>query len=268
MDTIVSMHYKRQEVCTFDKLKDSVERMTGKKFDTKRLAQIQTVFSNGFKVKYEMFSSILDNRKPSYQLIITPVYNTDIRMNSIHLLERYQLFVANLLDITKGHHRRYLEGVGIHVEDKELVRWHPKFRLDSVPDIVPNVNALPVEPKLGEKTAEVFLENTKQRLGITSTTATADDNKDNDIDSNNDNKTTASNQKITKGLLKGISMDLLNKIRAKEAANLVQEMTRKPEVETELRILRSLPEFIRIIHTFFIGTKKLRQGMLVEQLFD
>ncbi|CAG2172846.1 unnamed protein product, partial [Oppiella nova] len=267
MDTVVSMHYKRQEICTFDKLKDSVERMTAKKFDTKRLAQIQTVFGTGFKLKYELFSSYAERRKPSYQLIITPVYDSDvdIRTNSIHLLERYQRFVAKLVDITKGHHKKYLKALGLNVDDKELVRWHPKFRVDSVPDVTPDDNALPTEPRLGEKTAEQVLANTRQRLGISSTTVTADDDKDNDTNSN-DNKTSDTNQKITKGLLKGISMDLLNKIRAKEAANLAKEMTRKPEVETELRILRSLPEFIRIIHSYIVGSKKL--AVPYDQLID
>ena len=55
-------------------------------------------------------------------------------------------------------------------------------------------------------------------------------------------------------------------IRAKEAANLVQEMTRKPEVENELRILRTLPEFIRIIHSHFVGSKKM--AVLYDNLID
>ena len=52
-DYLVSMLYKRQEISTFDKLKQSVEEMTRKNFDIKRLAQVQTVFSNAFKLKYE-----------------------------------------------------------------------------------------------------------------------------------------------------------------------------------------------------------------------
>ena len=216
VDTIVSMHYKRQEVCTFDKLKVSVERMTSRKFDTKKLSQIQTVLSNAFKLKYDLVSSILSNQKPSYQLVITPIYNSnvDIRLNSTHLLERHQMFVNKLLDITKGYHKKFLNGLGITVEDKDLIRWHPKFRLDSVPDIEPNDNSLPSEPKFGEKSAEVFLENTRQRLGLPST-ATSDTNTDHNSNDNQnlDNKTTTdSNKKITKGLLKGISMDLLNKV--------------------------------------------------------
>lgn len=55
-------------------------------------------------------------------------------------------------------------------------------------------------------------------------------------------------------------------IRAKEAANLAQEMTRKPEVERELRILSSLPEFIRIIHSYLVGSNKL--SVPYEQLVD
>jgi hypothetical protein len=34
-------------------------------------------------------------------------------------------------------------------------------------------------------------------------------------------------------------------------------MTRKPEIEKEIRILNRLPEFVRIIHSYFIGSKKL-----------
>ena len=214
MDTIVSMYYKRQEVCTFDKVKDSVQLMTNKKFDMKRLAQIQSIFSEAFKLKYELFSGFgFNNRKPAYQLIISPVYNSnvDIRHNSSHLLERYQMFVDKLLDIAKRHHKNYLNNLGITINDDELFRWHPKFCLDSVPDIEPNDNALPTEPKFGEHSAETFLENSRQRLGIHSTAEqkTADTN-DNQIADNK--KTTESNKKITKGLLKGISVDLLKKV--------------------------------------------------------
>jgi hypothetical protein len=76
-----------------------------------------------------------------------------------------------------------------------------------VPDIVPNDNALPIEPKSNNKSVEVFLQTSRQRLGISSTLTTdkTEDNKQ------IDNKTT-SNQIITKGLLKGLSMDLLNKV--------------------------------------------------------
>lgn len=212
MDTIVSMHYKRHEVSTFDKVKDSVERMINKKFDIKRLAQIQTIFSGAFKLKYEMFSSIL-NRKPTHQLIISPIYNSnvDIRLSSTHLLERYQAFVDRLLDITKRHHRNYLNNLGISIND-ELYRWHPKFNLDSVPDIEPNDNALPIEPKLGEHSAETFLESSRQRLGITSTKneqKTSDANEEQKVDNR---KSMDSTEKITKGVLKGISVDLLKKV--------------------------------------------------------
>ncbi|XP_054158764.1 DNA replication factor Cdt1-like [Oppia nitens] len=264
VDTIVSMHYKRQENCTFEKLRESVERMTSKRFDKKRLAQIVTIFADAFKLRYQLFNSGLDNRKPYYQLMISPVYNSnvDIRLNSVHLLERHQLFTGKLLDITKDYHKNYLNGLDINVDDKELFRWHPKFRVDSVPDIVPNVNAMPVEPKFEDKSAQLFLESTRQRLGLSTTTADADNtttttttSDDNQIDGKT--AITSNNKKITKGVLKGLSMDLLQKIRAKEAANLAKEMTRKPKVEAELSLLRSLPEFIRIIHSFFISSKKL-----------
>ena len=43
-------------------------------------------------------------------------------------------------------------------------------------------------------------------------------------------------------------------------------MTRKPEVETELRILGSLPEIVRIIHSYFIGSNKL--SVPYDQLID
>jgi hypothetical protein len=208
-DYIVSMLYKRQEICTFDKLKQSVEGMMRKNFDIKRLAQIQTIFSNAFKLKYESIGAQLHKKKTEPQLTITPIYdsNIDIKLSSSHLLERYQLFVNRLLDTTKEHHQNYLNNLGVSIDSSQLVRWHPKFKLDEVPDIVPNDNALPIEPKSNNKSVEVFLQTSRQRLGISSTLTTdkTEDNKQ------IDNKTT-SNQIITKGLLKGLSMDLLNKV--------------------------------------------------------
>ena len=122
------------------------------------------------------------------------------------------MFVNKLLDITKGHHNNYLNALGLTVEDKDLFRWHPKFPLDSLPDIQLNDNALPSEPKFGEKSAENFLENTRQRLGLQST-ITSDTNKEDTNDNQTiDTKPSDSTKKVTKGLLKGISVDLLNKV--------------------------------------------------------
>jgi len=30
--------------------------------------------------------------------------------------------------------------------DKQITRWHPKYKIDEIPDIIPKENALPVKP--------------------------------------------------------------------------------------------------------------------------
>lgn len=56
--------------------------------------------------------------------------------------------------------------------------------------------------------------------------------------------------------LKGVPLSLLEKIRAKEAANTAAALTRKPKEEKRLVMMKRLPDVMRIIRSQFVTEKK------------
>jgi chromatin licensing and DNA replication factor 1 len=93
---------------------------------------------------------------------------------------------------------------------------------------------------------ETFLEKSRHRLGLESPVKS----------SPNVSVSSPDAPKIGKGLLKGLSTALLDKIRAKEASKLAKEMLRSPEDEKKLEMMQRLPEFIRILTNYFLGEKR------------
>ncbi|KAH9421359.1 replication licensing factor Cdt1 [Dermatophagoides pteronyssinus] len=99
--------------------------------------------------------------------------------------------------------------------DDHIYRWHHMFALDSVSDIKPDYTLLPMKPKI-RKNSYTTMTNKKSTTILdyfrpkTDSVAKIDDNNNSDKDGDTN--------KIQSGLLKGISVDLLNKVRAKEAA--------------------------------------------------
>ena len=58
------------------------------------------------------------------------------------------------------------------------------------------------------------------------------------------------------GTIKGIPQSLLEKIRAKEAANMVGVLTRDPKEEKRIVMLNRLPDIMRIMRSHFVTEKK------------
>ena len=70
-------------------------------------------------------------------------------------------------------------------------------------------------------------------------------------------------------MLKGISVDLLNKVRAKEAAKLARLMRRPPEIDREIRTLSKLIDISRIIYDCFVGSpwqRSIEKDDLIERI--
>jgi len=59
-----------------------------------------------------------------------------------------------------------------------------------------------------------------------------------------------------KSALKGISQDLLNKIRQKEAKKIEENMTRDPLVDKKLAMKERLPDLCRILKAYFSAERK------------
>ena len=72
------------------------------------------------------------------------------------------------------------------------------------------------------------------------------------------------------GALKGIPQSLLEKIRAREAANTVSALMRDPKEEKRTAMIKRLPDIMRIVRSHFVTEKKpsLTQESLVTRIQD
>lgn len=70
--------------------------------------------------------------------------------------------------------------------------------------------------------------------------------------------------------MKGVPLSLLEKIRAKEAANTAAALTRDPKEEKRQFMMKRLPDMMRIIRSHFITEKKpaLPIDSVIQRVFD
>lgn len=149
-DSIVKFLTNRQETCTFLKLKLGIQNITKHNFTLKHLGQIKTTFPLAYRYKQEkMFIDF----KNDYHLTIHPNLDDVKELNDKGLkdfspsvlLSRLNLFKSNLFMMVKNLHQTFLESIGItNVDFKDIKRWHPKFDLESCPEI--ETSELPKSP--------------------------------------------------------------------------------------------------------------------------
>ena len=72
--------------------------------------------------------------------------NTVSALNPTTMIKRRKTFKQNLTEIAKGHHKAFLASLDppLTIPDEKVLRWHPAFLLDSVPEI--EVASLPTPP--------------------------------------------------------------------------------------------------------------------------
>ena len=71
---------------------------------------------------------------------------TSSALNPSMLIKRRKRFKHNLTEITKKHHKAFLASLypPLTIPDKKILRWHPSFALDSVPEIA--ASPMPTPP--------------------------------------------------------------------------------------------------------------------------
>uniref|UniRef100_A0A452HGG7 CDT1 Geminin-binding domain-containing protein n=1 Tax=Gopherus agassizii TaxID=38772 RepID=A0A452HGG7_9SAUR len=272
MDTIVGMLFNRSETVTFAKVKQGVQDIMHKQFDQRNVGQIKAVYPTSYKFRQEKnvptFSGFL--KKSSYQLTIEPVLGEEekvdghLHLSASRLLERRRVFSRNLVNIVKQHHKTFMASLSppMVIPDDKLTRWHPRFNVDEVPDIIPA--ELPQPPQVDKlTTAQEVL--TKARSMMTPKMEKALANlalRTAETSPGNHEDPRATPTANTSSALKGVSQALLERIRAKEAQKLQALMTRNPQQEERLVMISRLPEMARFLRNVFVAEKK--QALTVE----
>uniref|UniRef100_A0A2K6FMZ4 DNA replication factor Cdt1 n=1 Tax=Propithecus coquereli TaxID=379532 RepID=A0A2K6FMZ4_PROCO len=273
MDTIVGMLCNRAETATFAKVKQGVQDMTRKRFEERNVGQIKTVYPTCYRFRQERnVPTFKDGVKRSdYQLTVEPLLDQEAggaapQLTASRLLQRRQVFRQRLLERAKEHHRAFLASLSppMEVPDDQLTRWHPRFSVDEVPDIEPAELPQPpttekltsaqevlararslVSPRMEKALSQLALRSAEPSSPALPATPPATP------------PTTPTHA------LKGVSQDLLERVRAKEAQKQLAQMTRRPEQELRLQRLERLPELARVLRGVFVSERKPALTMAV-----
>ncbi|NXJ16816.1 CDT1 factor, partial [Odontophorus gujanensis] len=266
VDTIAGMLFNRAETITFAKVKQGVQDMMRKQFEERHVGQIKAVYPTSYRLRQEKniptYSSGV--KKSDYQLTLEPVLGEDEQLcgrphlSASRLLERRKEFHRSLVDIVKQHHAAFLASLSppMEVPEDKLTRWHPRFKVDEVPDISPAELPQPPQQDRISTAQEVLstargmmstkMEKALANLALRSAEAGAEEPA----------LSKAASPANTSSALRGVSQELLERIRAKEARRLQALMTRAVGQEERVAALGRLPAVARILRGVFVAEKK------------
>ncbi|NWX23178.1 CDT1 factor, partial [Aegotheles bennettii] len=266
VDTIAGMLFNRAETITFAKVKQGVQDMMRKQFEERHVGQIKAVYPTSYRLRQEKNIPTFGGagKRSDYQLTLEPVVGEEEKvdgrphLSASRLLERRREFHRNLVNIVKEHHKVFLATLSppMVVPEEKLTRWHPRFKVDEVPDIIPaELPRPPQEDRLTTaqevlSTARGLLPPKMEKALANLALRTAGAGAGEPVASK------APSPASTSSALKGVSQALLDRIRAKEAQKLQALMTRDPRQEERVAALGRLPAMARVLRSVFVAEKK------------
>ncbi|CAK1545012.1 unnamed protein product [Leptosia nina] len=282
METVVALLYNRNEKITFAKLKPSIQEMLKRTFSEKHIAQIKHLVPDFYNFEVQKTKSFNSSaNKDGYELIISPNFPNDIKvMNPSVLLERRRYFYDTLLKVVKKHHAQFLSTLDppINIPDEKLVRWHPEFEIEKIPEIecaklpeLPNVDKMSSAQDVLAKARQLFKCNTKMERaleklaqakarGLTeeekAVTGLHDAPKGNTSTATQTSQPSSSNVTLINPALRNLPASLLEKVKAKQAAKALEAMTRSSENEQKYMVYTRLPDLARTLRNIFVTERK------------
>uniref|UniRef100_A0A8C3NY60 Chromatin licensing and DNA replication factor 1 n=1 Tax=Cyanoderma ruficeps TaxID=181631 RepID=A0A8C3NY60_9PASS len=281
VDTVTGMLFNRAETVTFAKVKRSVQDMMRRQFEERHLGQIKAVYPSSYQLRQERnvptFGS--DGKKSEYQLTLEPLLGEEEKvggrphLSASRLLERRREFHRSLVNIVREHHKAFLAALSppMVVPEEKLTRWHPRFNVDEVPDISPaELPRPPQEDRLSTaqevlSTARGMLSPKMEKALANLALRTAEAGAGEPTLSKTPPTPTS-----TSSALRGVSQELLDRVRAKEARRLQALLTRDARQEERAARLARLPAMARVLRGLFVAEKKpaLAMELLCARLAD
>ena len=135
-------------------------------FNFRQEKNIPGLFDKRNKYHLTVECSVEDERKSSSEEMKKgETKSTKSALNATMLIKRRKKFNRNLTEIAKKHHKAFLASLKppLHIPDDKILRWHPAFALDSVPEV--EAAPLPAPPvKETYTTAKDLLTVAQDRL--------------------------------------------------------------------------------------------------------
>ncbi|OQR78444.1 DNA replication factor Cdt1-like [Tropilaelaps mercedesae] len=252
-DTVVSMCHNRKEICRLDKVSTAVRSITRHDFDLSHLGKILYINPEAYLVSVEEHRFLDTNERRHH---ILSFVNPPRGQNPKFVVERRSHFKDKLLLRVAQYHQEFLdkEMPGSDVPVEAIKRWHPKFLLDSVPDIP--VNDIPQLQKTTQiANAQEVLEKVRNKFSVRIEKAleTLAEKQAQEKTDKSANKLSTTPTCVT---LHGVNQNLLERIRKKEALKMAEKMVINGQDEKERRVLQALPGLVRTIRQVFLSSKK------------
>ena len=215
--------------------------MFTRQFEEKNLGQIKTVYPTAFNFRQEknIPGHYDKNRTNKYHLTVecrledaeqnnqTDSNVRDVKqgepksvrssLNATTLIKRRKRFNRNLTEITKKHHKAFLASLDppLHIPDDKVLRWHPAFALDSVPEL--EAAPLPTPPiKETYTTAKDVLSVAQGRLAerVQAALASAGGESSSEAGDSREGERVVKSEEshVTNPELRGVSTALLEKV--------------------------------------------------------
>ena len=232
LDIVISQLYHRSQRINFGIVQRAVQLMLHRDISEFNLAQIIHIYPNALRISQEKVRVSLSNYK--YEMVITPHLQHEDgtvsnRMGPSVLLKRRNKFHSNLVSVTQVLYKEHLGG---------LVTPFPDIPAAELPKP-------PVEETF--KTAMDVLEKVRKLYPHTHTAR-----EDTELSEEITIATTIPKE------LKGINVDLIQRIRKREAAEKQSKRMCNPEREAYREKLLRLPELASILHSIFKCGRKTR----------
>ncbi|XP_053686735.1 DNA replication factor Cdt1 [Sabethes cyaneus] len=289
IDTVCAMFYNRKEQITFKKLKLPVQRMARKNLYESHLAQIKTLFPDAFDLTLELtknYGSV--TKHDTYQLVIRPNIKDKpsttpkdedanlIRsaqnqsMNPQVIAERSQKFDRLLRAKVMEYHQKFLLELDppMHIPCEKVTRWHPGFDVEGCPEIEkaelpqpPNVERFSSAKDVLSAARNLFNCSTAMERALQRVEERKRQNNTPVVNKTNiapplDAEVKAKPENPLHAGLKNVPKSLLEKIRAKQAAKALDQMTRRPSIEQQAIKYGRLPELARHLRNVFVTERK------------
>eukprot|EP00026_Physarum_polycephalum_P009496 Phypoly_transcript_09621.p1 GENE.Phypoly_transcript_09621~~Phypoly_transcript_09621.p1 ORF type:complete len:421 (+),score=114.12 Phypoly_transcript_09621:108-1370(+) len=225
----------RKQSCTWSLMKEPIESTCNTHLHLSHISQMQTVIPNAIKLSVWKHTTTNKLGKELVVEISSPATSQPLAPST--LLELRQTFHEKLLELVKQHHTAFL-AKGKLKQPKAPKKWHPKFDLESVPDI-------PLTPLPSELT-EIPKQNTEIK---------------------EDKLDLATIEKYIEA--KPIPAELVGLSAATIAAAREREEVIMEESE-EVKLMRMLPVVVRAVHGLCVVEKKraFKRAHLIAQLLS
>ena len=156
----------RNQSCIFHKAKKSIENIVRRTIDIYHVRCIEKIYPSSIDLQSirilhegKKIDSLAIRMQRSDDQIIQIDGRDSVPFSQRELLKRQSNFRSKLIEIVKSHHMTFLQERDIDISDA-IVKWHPDFDLDSVPDIELAKNEVPVVSNSVEKVPNNHLKPT------------------------------------------------------------------------------------------------------------